>query len=494
MIKNFIYSVFSGLLFFLSWPTKFPFLTPLIFCAFIPLLLIHRDVKINNKKYILVFFYSYISFLIFNFSTTFWIEKASPAFGEGLFAVLCNAFFMTLVFTFFHILNTKFKTISGLFFLSSLWIGFEILHFNWDLNWPWLTLGNVFSIHPNWVQWYSYTGVLGGTLWVLIVNYFCFYTYFNFPYKRALHLKDNILILSLILFPIVFSYIIYFTVDFEGKEAIVLVAQSNINPHTEKFNKQAYKKEKSTFYNLTNNVNDSIDYIVFPETYLSMKFTSINYGELDYNRNQISHITRMVETYPELNIILGASIYDFVDRDLKKSYKKRPYELHNSAIQINSENIQYYYKSKLVPGAEQLPFEKFLKPFFGSNFLKLAGYAGNFSGQDTVSLLLSKNNKIAALVCYESVFPNHVRRFIQKGAEAIFVITNDGWWGNTEGRKQHNAYACIRALETRRYVVRSANTGISSVINPFGKIEYSLKNDIEGSFIKSIQLLSQKTF
>ena len=75
---------------------------------------------------------------------------------------------------------------------------------------------------------------------------------------------------------------------------------------------------------------------------------------------------------------------------------------------------------------------------------------------------------IAPIICYESVFPNHVRKFIKKGAQAIFIITNDGWWGASKGRVQHNSYARIRAIESRRYVVRSANTGISSIISPRG--------------------------
>jgi len=492
MIRLFLYSCISGLLFFLSWPTNFFLLTPLIFIAFVPLFLIQRDVIIKKKNSRNIIFFSYISFLIFNFLTTFWVEKASPAFGEGLFAVLCNAFFMSLVFYFFHILQKKIKFISPLFFLSFFWIGFEILHMNWNLNWPWLTLGNVFSEHPNWVQWYSYTGVLGGSVWVLGVNYLIFKTYLNFPYKSSLRLKENMYVLSSIFLPILVSFFIHLSFDYFGGKANVLVAQSNIDPNSEKFSKNAYENEKAIFYELTNEISDSINYIIFPETYLSTPFSIINNNLIDYNRNQISYITRLAEGYPDLNIIIGATIYHVIDG--YKDYKERPYKLYNSALQINSKEIQYYHKSKLVPGAEQLPFEGFLKLFLKDNFLKLAGGAGNLSIQDSISLFSHKNNKIATLVCYESVFPNHVRKFIKKGAQAIFIITNDGWWGDSQGRKQHNSYARMRAIETRRYVVRSANTGISSVINPIGQFEHSLNQNTLGSFIHSIKLLSFKTF
>jgi len=200
----------------------------------------------------------------------------------------------------------------------------------------------------------------------------------------------------------------------------------------------------------------------------------------------------LVEDYPDLHVSIGATIYHVIDG--YKDYKKRPYKLYNSALQINSKEIQYYHKSKLVPGAEQLPFKEFLNVFLKDNFLKLAGGAGNLSIQDSTSLFSYKGNKIATLVCYESVFPNHVREFINKGAQAIFIITNDGWWGDSQGRKQHNSYARIRAIETRRYVVRSANTGISSVVNPLGQFEHSLDYNTSDSFIHSINLLSFKTF
>ena len=87
-----------------------------------------------------------------------------------------------------------------------------------------------------------------------------------------------------------------------------------------------------------------------------------------------------------------------------------------------------------------------------------------------------------------------MRKFIKKGAQAIFIITNDGWWGASKGRVQHNSYARIRAIESRRYVVRSANTGISSIISPRGDFVRQMKSNTEGSFVEKIPFLSYKTF
>jgi apolipoprotein N-acyltransferase len=77
--------------------------------------------------------------------------------------------------------------------------------------------------------------------------------------------------------------------------------------------------------------------------------------------------------------------------------------------------------------------------------------------------------KIAPIICYESVFGEFVTDYVKKGAQALFIITNDGWWKNTNGYKQHLYFASLRAIETRRQVVRAANTGVSCLIDIRGK-------------------------
>src|SRR5574343_444659 len=74
------------------------------------------------------------------------------------------------------------------------------------------------------------------------------------------------------------------------------------------------------------------------------------------------------------------------------------------------------------------------------------------------------NLKLAPAVCYESVYGDFMAKYIRSGAEVICIITNDGWWGNTPGHRQHLAYAKLRAIETRKQIIRSANTGISCFV------------------------------
>ena len=441
-----------------------------------------KEIYIEKKKSVSwIFIFSLIAFFIFNFLTTFWVEKASAEFGEGLVAVLLNSLFMAITFLIYSFLyrlvlnyfsKNRFRVkFLGLFILSLCWIGFELLHMNWDLNWPWLTLGNVFANHPSWVQWYSYTGVLGGTIWILVLNYMFFQTYLNFPYKNKLNFRNHFFYLILFLFPFSLSKIMYYAFQYHGNEGHVLVAQPNIDP-----NGNNHRDYERYFMNLINdNQTDTVNYIVFPESFFP-------------NQHHSNFISDLLDqnNYRFTNFIFGTQVH----RDDK---------IYNTAVQLNLNNKgnkqrAYHYKSKLVPGPELTPFSSSLQPFL--DFTGLSLQLGGLDKGDTINVFYSTDSVycVAPIICYESVFPNHVRKFIKKGAQAIFVITNDGWWGNSQGRKQHNAYARIRAIETRRYVVRSANTGISSVINPKGDFEHMLDSNMEGSFVKKITFLTNKTF
>ena len=168
MKKNLILSILSGLLLGFSWPTKGQ--SFLIFFSLIPLLFsIKRINEFENKnKNIITFLTSYLCFILWNLITTWWIYN-STKFG-ALFAILVNSSFYSLMMVIYRIsLNVIPKTTSQILLLS-MWISFEKFHLNWDFSWPWLNLGNVFSENIYLIQWYEYTGIFGGTLWVLVVD------------------------------------------------------------------------------------------------------------------------------------------------------------------------------------------------------------------------------------------------------------------------------------------------------------------------------------
>jgi apolipoprotein N-acyltransferase len=211
--------------------------------------------------------------------------------------------------------------------------------------------------------------------------------------------------------------------------------------------------------------------VVWPETAVP---TAINQDSMKTSYF-IMPVWDFLKKHPGINLLTGIEGYRFYDEQHKTSYSSKIrnsdtyVDGYNSAALMDSQNFQIYHKSKLVPGAEILP--SFLR-FMQSWFERFGGTADGYTPQKERTVLKTYNNtyRVAPGVCYESVYGEFMSTYIRNGANLIVIITNDGWWGNTAGYKQHENYARLRALETRRWVVRCANTGISCFIDPKGKV------------------------
>lgn len=466
-------STVSGFLLALGFPDPVPM--PLfMFIAFVPLLWVEDQIAQSREKGTTweVFKFSYHTFILWNILSTYWVANTSlPA---GIFAITVNAGLMSIPFVLFHQARKEMPKLAYLAFIV-FWITFEYMHLNWDLTWPWLTLGNSFAEYPSWVQWYEYTGVFGGTLWILLVNVLIFQILKKNDWKfkwRSL-LRPLILIAA----PIAASLWIYFQYEETGDTIEVVAVQPNYEPHYEKF-EVPEGVQMDRFVELTmDQIDEETDYIVFPET-------SFGYIETD-KIAEYSAVRRMQEVlsqFPQTKLIAGIDAVHYfkpgephsravrqgVDRNGQPFY----YEIINGAIQIDPANptdIPLYKKSKLVPGPEIFPFKKVFF-FFEPLVRSLGGTTAGVGTQPERSVLSSETARVAPVICYESVFGEYHTGYIRKGAQVIFIMTNDGWWDHTAGHRQHLYFASLRAIETRRSIARSANTGISAFINQRGDI------------------------
>lgn len=412
--------------------------------------------------------------------------------GGGLFASIFNASLMSLVFLLVFKLKKKMSQKHAFFAFILLWLSFEYLHLNWEMTWPWMSLGNVFAEKTTWVQWYEFTGVLGGSLWVLLINSILYYVFEKLIKRKTFRLPFSIALFFLIV-PVWKSKKLASNIELNSIDSVhVVVVQPNYEPHFEKFQVPQNLQLKRV-----ENLLDSIwqtkpDLIVLPETFI----TDWIWESRIENAPVIKQMKSWLRKYPETQILTGASTGRVLnDVDNLKSTARRSrsgtwYEVFNTALLISAEKpTQIFHKSKLVPGAEMTPFSSILKPFFEKFPIELGGSIGNFGVNDSIFNLTTNQGELASMICYESVFGEYVGEFVNEGADWICVITNDGWWKETYGHQQHNSYARLRAIENRRYVVRSANTGISSIINPLGEVEqflpYAQKGVIDATIIKS---------
>jgi len=467
-------SLLGGLLFSLSWPLRgFPFIS---FIALIPFLFI-SDYIVLNKGFSRAagFVYSYPGFMIWNLLTTWWIYISTEV--GFVLAIGLNSAFMALIVGLYCAVRRVYKGKKLYLALIFFWISFEYLHLDWDLSWPWLNLGNVFAAYPKVYQWYEYTGTFGGSLWVLIANIMIYETLLAFIGKKRVKIKGSLTTacLLIIFLPLMFSFYKYYTYSEIHNPRTIVVAQPNIDPYNEKFGEMTTSDQLDKLIRAAAPLLDSsTDYLVCPET-------AIPDGIWEDRLNEylsIKQLRKLIQTYPKLKIIIGASTFGIFSEKNKSetarkySYDNFWYDIYNTALQIDStDSIQTYHKSKLVPGVEKMPFAKVLKPL--ENFaIKLGGMSGTHGVQKERSVVSARNDgiKIGTVICYESVYGEFITGYVKKGADYIFIITNDGWWGNTAGHRQHLQFARLRAVETRRSIARSANTGISAFINQRGDI------------------------
>ena len=151
------------------------------------------------------------------------------------------------------------------------------------------------------------------------------------------------------------------------------------------------------------------------------------------------------------------------------------------------------HKSKLVPGVELVPFSAYL-PFLSAIAIENGGSSGTLGVEKEPRIMHLDQVKLAPIICYESIYGDFVRQQVKRGAQVLCILTNDGWWGNTPGYQQHFSFARLRAIETRRWVLRSANTGTSGSIDPSGKIIKKTAYWTKSAFSQTIQLRTDQTF
>lgn len=477
-------AILSGLLIAASWPTKG--FTPLIFIAFVPLLFLQDYIgDDNNNVKGNIFGLSFLTFLIWNSLTTWWVWNSTAA--GAIAMLLLNSCFMATTFWLYHITRKIiFNNKKGYFLLILFFLAFENLHLNWQLNWPWLNIGNVFSHNHTWVQWYEFTGIAGGTIWVLLANILAYKTVKSLMSKDKRQMILSISgFIAVIIVPIIISKITYNSYDqcrdvtpvasqnVTTDEVEVVVVQPNIDPWNEEFCLSAREILIRNFDQAEPLMTENTCFVVGPESSIH---ENIWLDNLDYYYS-IKNLRLFSKNYNGVAFVIGASTLGMVPDGEEDDFAARKfydadeyYYSYNTAFLItDTADIQYHQKSRLTPGVEMMPSWWFLRPL-KNLAIDLGGTVGTLKSEDKATVLTHQEYKIAPLICYESVFGGYVTEFVRNGANLIFVITNDGWWGDTPGHRQHFEMSKLRAIENRRSIARSANTGISGFINLRGDV------------------------
>lgn len=484
----------SGILLGIGFPPS-P-LTFVVFVAWIPLFAVENGIYQREERTRpgQVFLFSLHAFVLWNIISTFWVTNT--AFIAGIIANFINAALMAGVMVLIHLFARRLPAKFFALIFISFWITFEYVHHFWDISWPWLTLGNSMAQYPWAIQWYEITGIFGGSLWILVINLIGYSMIVKWMRAKPLPIVSY---LTILIIPVVVSIIIWFTIKPSSNPPVpVVVVQPNFEPHYEKFD-IPQSQQSLRFLQLSRQALDStIRYLVFPET--SFEGVQLN----TFRENQVIRLFQsLIDQYPALNLVAGLSSYRILAEEEIKHANTRihrdregtvtHWDVQNSAVQITSgrNDFQVYFKSKFVPGPEIFPFKRylfFLRPIVD----KLGGSYEGHTSQKERSVFTGGPLIVAPIICYESVYGDYTGGYVRNGATAFFIITNDGWWDKTPGHMQHLKLGALRAIEHRRAIARSANTGISCFIDIRGRIlqptNYGVATTVKGEIIPETRM------
>ena len=511
----------SAGLWYLAWP---PGYFPLLMSIFLIPILGLIDPNFNawglSHSKTNIFIWVFLYFLLANAFILGWISKVSLS--AALVAILVATSLQTGVITFLRWAWTnpknKFSITLGSLSFIGLWVISELAR-EYIFSFPWINLGFGLSNLVPLIQWYEFTGVYGGTIWILGLNLLgydvCKWIIHSNAFKKTdskFHSKSFILklilYLSFGLIPVLYSIVRYETysdyrnhLTYEGNHHLVNLAviQSNLNPRSAvKLNSKNPSQIQDFMKLSSSKVKVNTEIILWPETLLDSD-KGINEDSLSENQD-ISLIKEFLFPYKNASIISGAVTY------LPSRNKSHDTSWYNSALEIqNGIDISIYHKQILVPGVEKSPFSfptqktrfNFLSPsqqhslvLLGQNsqnqktsyqstsispFMYLGGLRHYFSEDGSPKVLFTQSGLgIGVLICFESVFSDYARKRVLEGAGLLVTLSNDAWWGSSAGTFQHRDYAKILSIENRRPFAQASNGGISFLINPLGQITEEL--------------------
>lgn len=468
---NLLGALLSALLLSLSFP-KWN-LWSFSFFSFIPLFFCFALEKKGRNVLILSFIFGVV-----HFSTLlYWLVYTLNKYGYlskvfSIFLLLLLSSYLALYYVFLFYVNFKLKIFESPNFIKALFFGLtlvgeEYLRSKLLTGFTWGQIGYVLSNFSPFLQSADIWGIWGLSFIVAFINYYVFFFLYQTFLTPKLLSKANFLINNFcffIIFALIYSYGIYeknFWESILSKEKTsikISLLQGNIPQEMKEIHEIEYslKVYKTLAFS---SLKYSPDIIFLPETSFPFFFPD--------------------EREPTLKLLEFLNDLKVKSQDKKTpalvfgtftvKYKNGNPMVYNSLIVWDGKDfVDLYDKEKLVPFGEYVPLEKYFS-FLRRITVGLGILKPGFS-KNLVIPLKSLTIKVTPLICFESAFSEILRNRLAENPQLIFIATNDAWFGKTSAPYQHFQMAIIRAVEARRYTIQAANTGITGIIDPTGKI------------------------
>ena len=493
----------TGILFGSSFPPS-P-LGVLACISLVPLLILIERLDSLRKQ----FLYSYFSFFIASCIALYWVGGFTHArdpflmLAGGLVLVWEPLFYAIIVLSYVAV-RRNFGLLAGLLALPFIWITWEWLYALGEFAFPWLTLGNTQTYQLGKIQFAEITGVYGISLWLVLINILFFLLLIwsvgedgEKRLQRQIMLSVAILIVYVL--PDVYDWTVVASRASSANAPTISVGI--VQPNTDPWEKwdgtrtltDRWRQVEKYLSVARIQKEAGAQISVWPET-------AVLY-DIPLFRDDRAKVQQALDSL-RMSLVTGYISYKYYE-DAKAPVTSSVirgsglrYDSFNSIMYMEpgSTLVQSYKKMRLVPFAERIPYADAV-PFLIQPLRWSVGISNWGIGPDsTVFQDTTHHTKFLAMVCYESIFPEFVSSFVKKGAEFLVFITNDSWWGNTSGARQHNQIAVLRAVENRRWVVRCANGGISCFIDPSGRMYDQTRMYTEASIVRDITPRNDQTF
>ena len=445
-----------------------------LLAAFVPLLWISDSYEPSRRNWWRVFGWALLTFVLWNAATIWWIWGATPV---GPFAAtLASSFLNMIAFMLFRTAAAKATRALAYTTLTAAWIATEYWYTVGEFSWPWLILGNGFS-HDVWaVQWYEYTGVFGGSLWVLVCNLTIYEAWRTRSRRRIVAAAAAVAV------PLLVSLGIYAAWEEPAGERIKVAV---VQPDAPVYEDIDPGQRMDNLLTLAAEAPSDADFIIMPETAVEDAM-AINEAAPEMNEAVDTLIGFMRARYPSSTLIAGAKslrFYSPAERtETARAGRGFYYDIFNSAVAVDSTGVQgIYHKGRLVIGVEKMPIPKLFE-WLSFLIIDLGGTTGQLGvSSERMTFRSARGAEAGAAICYEGLYGDFYGGFVRQGAEAMLIISNDGWWGDTPGYRHLFTISRLRAIEHRRAIARSANTGRSGFIDARGGIGQTLGWDERGT-------------
>lgn len=472
----------SGLLLSSSFPPlSWDFL---VWLAFIPLLLIPQPASWGQR-----FLVGYIWGYVHSASSLLWLNEVG--FGAGwLLSLYCALYPMLWYFLFSSVvwwlrqspspeypgagllyIHSLPRTLFLSFFAAASWCTLEWLRSWLFTGFPWNQLGISQYQRIALLQSAAYLGVYGLSFLIVFVNV-SLTVEFCQALRRRLAGKGRRFTWHLLLCAMFFILLGYWSMkakpalDPDGEQLLTLAIQGDI-PQCRDWSELEFQQALQVYSSLTKDetpLEPRPDLVVWPESAVP---ASIDYPEY-------AQAVRELQAFTQIPLLLGAT-----------NYRRNPAEpgqsnLFNSAFLLDAEAraVNYYDKIHPVPFGEYVPGSKYW-PWL----VELIGMGRDLSaGQNYTIFELPKGGRAGVNICFEDVFPEISRRFTLLGANLLFSITNDSWYKQSAGSRQHLSHVVFRAVENRRPLLRSGNNSDTCLLSPYGEILGIMRDPENGSY------------